>query len=46
MKRKAGKPSTKEKRGPKPEILSFKGDWQRAIGKSLRKKKPESGWPK
>ena len=32
--------------GPKPDILKIKGNWQDAIKKSLKKKKPESGWPK
>jgi hypothetical protein len=32
--------------GPKPEKLKFKGNWERAVKKSLIKKKPPEGWPK
>jgi hypothetical protein len=32
--------------GPIPEKLRIKSDWQRAIKKSLKKKKPAKGWPK
>jgi hypothetical protein len=34
------------KPGPKPEILKIKGDWQKAVTRSFRRKKPPSGWPK
>jgi hypothetical protein len=34
------------KPGPKPGILKIKGDWEKAVSKSFRKKKPASGWPK
>lgn len=33
-------------RGPKPETLKLEGDWKDAMKKSLKKKKPASGWPK
>lgn len=32
--------------GPKPDTLKIEGDWQDAVKKSLRKKKPTQGWPK
>jgi len=32
--------------GPKPDVLKIEGDWQDAMNKSLRKKKPAVGWPK
>lgn len=31
--------------GPEPERLKLEGDWMQAIGKTLKKKKPASGWP-
>jgi hypothetical protein len=31
--------------GPKPEVLKVEGNWQKAIKKSLAKKKPKEGWP-
>jgi hypothetical protein len=34
------------KRGPKPDTLKLAGDWQKAVKKSLAKKKPATGWPK
>ena len=34
------------KRGPKPDTLKIEGNWQDAVKKSLRKKKPARGWPK
>jgi hypothetical protein len=33
-------------RGPKPDLLKIEGDWRDAIEKSLRKNKPQTGWPK
>lgn len=33
------------KRGPKPDILKIEEDWEDAIDKALRKKRPEEGWP-
>jgi hypothetical protein len=38
-------PSETERRGPKPDTLKVEGDWQKAIKKSLAKKKPKEGWP-
>ena len=32
--------------GPKPDTLKIEGNWQRAVKKSLKKKKPPKGWPK
>jgi hypothetical protein len=36
---------SKAKRGPKPEVLKLKGNWQRSIKRSMAKKKPPEGWP-
>jgi len=49
-KRTMGKKQKKSKRqkakpGPKAETLKIKGDWHKAIQKSLSKKKPSEGWP-
>ncbi|HVB97837.1 MAG TPA: hypothetical protein VNJ12_00695 [Candidatus Dormibacteraeota bacterium] len=32
--------------GPKPQRLKIKGDWRKAVRKSLEKQKPPEGWPK
>jgi hypothetical protein len=40
------KPLTKRKTGPKPQLLKIKGNWERAVTKSFKKKKPPEGWPK
>ncbi len=32
--------------GPEPETLKIEGDWEDAVGKALKKKKPPEGWPK
>jgi hypothetical protein len=45
MKKKPG-PKPKVKRGPKPDTLKIEGSWQKAVGKALKKKRPENGWPK
>ena len=43
----ASKPIRKARRpGPKPETLKLEGNWERAVKKSLSKKKPANGWPK
>ena len=34
------------KPGPDPERLKVEGDWEEAMGKALKKKKPAEGWPK
>jgi hypothetical protein len=35
-----------EKKGPKPDTLKIdEPDWQRAVNKALKKKKPREGWP-
>jgi hypothetical protein len=44
--RKTTDTKTPRQPGPKPDILKIKGNWQDAIKKLLKKKKPESGWPK
>lgn len=35
-----------KKRGPKPNRLKNKSDWQGAVDKALKKKQPKEGWPK
>jgi hypothetical protein len=35
----------RQKRGPKPDKLQIDGDWQEALKKAVKKKKPENGWP-
>gem|GEM_PF-2954927 len=44
--RKERKPTTKAKPGPKPQMLKIKGNWEEAVTKSFKKKKPPAGWPK
>lgn len=39
-------PKSKKRRGPKPERLKLKGDWEALIGKALKKKRPKKGWGK
>lgn len=34
------------KPGPEPERLQIECDWEEAMGKALKKKKPADGWPK
>ena len=46
MRTREKKPKKRAKPGPKPEILKIKGDWENAVTRSFRKKKPPSGWPK
>jgi hypothetical protein len=36
----------KKKRGPKPEVLKIQGDWEKAVDKALKKKRPPGGWPR
>jgi hypothetical protein len=44
---KVGYPKVKMyQRGPKAKLLKIDGDWEEAIKKSLKKKKPAKGWPK
>ncbi|MGA2677791.1 MAG: hypothetical protein ABSF37_00670 [Sedimentisphaerales bacterium] len=35
-----------KKRGPKIDHLKIDGNWQSAVNKALKKKKPKEGWPK
>lgn len=35
----------KEKVGPKPDRVKIEGDWERSVGKALKKKRPKNGWP-
>jgi hypothetical protein len=49
MSSKADKDSRRAKKatpGPKPELLKIEGDWEDAVKKSLKKKRPEKGWNK
>jgi len=39
-------PKPAKKRGPTPERLKLKGDWQDLVGKALAKKRPKKGWKK
>lgn len=32
--------------GPKPTLLKIKGNWEKAVTRSFKKKKPLGGWPK
>ena len=32
--------------GPEPERLKIDGNWKDAIGRALKKERPEGGWPK
>ena len=34
------------KRGPVPETLKIEGDWKKAVKGALKKKRPDTGWPK
>lgn len=40
------KKEMKRKKGPKPLTLEVDGDWQVAVNKALKKKRPKGGWPK
>ena len=35
----------KKKTGPKTGRLKIDGDWESAMGKAVKKKKPKDGWP-
>jgi hypothetical protein len=35
----------KTSRGPTPERVKIKGDWETAVGKALKKERPKEGWP-
>lgn len=39
------KKTSKSKTGPKPDNLKIEGDWESAMGKAVKKKKPKEGWP-
>ncbi|MCA9281713.1 MAG: hypothetical protein KDA30_06710 [Phycisphaerales bacterium] len=38
-------PKRGPKPGPDPERLKIDGDWKDAVKESLKKKRPEGGWP-
>jgi hypothetical protein len=40
------KPKKPAKTGPKAETVKIKGDWEKAVDKALKKKRPVGGWPK
>jgi hypothetical protein len=46
MEMKKKKASPKKRTGPKPDLLKIEMDWEKALKKSLDKKKPAEGWPK
>jgi hypothetical protein len=46
MKKKAKTRVKKAQPGPKPDLLKIDMDWEKAMKKSLEKKKPGDGWPK
>jgi translation initiation factor 1 (eIF-1/SUI1) len=33
------------RRGPSPETVKIEGDWESAVRKALKKKRPAEGWP-
>jgi len=35
----------KKTAGPEPDRVKLTGDWETAIGKALKKKRPKDGWP-
>jgi hypothetical protein len=35
----------KDKPGPKPDHVRIEGDWEKAVGDALKKKRPKEGWP-
>lgn len=35
----------KGKTGPKADTVKIAGDWEKAVGKALKKKRPATGWP-
>lgn len=34
------------KRGPKPDRVKIDEDWEEAVKRALKKKRPKDGWPK
>lgn len=36
----------RSKPGPQPEQVKVRGNWERAVKKALKKKRPPDGWPK
>ena len=36
----------KSKPGPEEERIEIEGDWEDAVEKALKKKRPKNGWPK
>jgi hypothetical protein len=36
----------RSKRGPRPDRVKLDEDWEEAVKKALKKKRPEGGWPK
>ena len=50
MKQKPAKKQKKteiaKKTGPEPERLKLTGNWEKLMGKALKKPRPKSGWPK
>ena len=38
--------SERKRPGPEPERLKIEGDWEDAVAKALKKKRPPEGWPR
>lgn len=36
----------RKKPGPKPDKVKIEDDWEKAMDKALKKKRPKDGWPK
>jgi hypothetical protein len=36
---------TPAKKGPKPDRVKIDEDWEEAVKKALKKKRPKGGWP-
>jgi hypothetical protein len=46
MQKKSARAKPRATPGPKPQMLKIKGNWEAAVTKSFKKKKPPEGWPK
>jgi len=36
---------TTKRTGPEPDRIKLTGDWEKAVGTALAKKRPKDGWP-
>jgi len=39
------KSGNNKKPGPVPDRVKIESDWESAMGKALKKKRPDEGWP-